>query len=138
MTAKGELPPWPYEAGSEQLYDAVRRLVMSLDAFVFCPGGDDTSNPQHVKVRVHLGNLAAIGYLRDRVAKALPPTSIVLGKVLYSGSHTGDAIDASHMPTLKRELQTLGSDADNCVQAFVRDMTLLAEVAAEQGTGITF
>ena len=71
---------------------------MSLDAFVFCPGGDDTSNPQHVKVRVHLGNLAAIGYLRDRVAKALPPTSIVLGKVCIQARTQGTPL----MPVICR------------------------------------
>jgi hypothetical protein len=112
--------------------------MMGFDAFVFHPGGDDTSNRQHVAAHIRLGNLATIGYLRERVAKTLPRTSILLGKVLYSGSHTGDGIDASHMPTLRRELQTLGLDTDQCVQAFVRNMTLLAEVATEQKTGITF
>ena len=53
------------------------------------------------------GNLAQIGYLRRTLLENFPQlaSSIIVTKVLYSGSHSGDAIPYAELPLLKKELE---------------------------------
>ncbi|MFI4935679.1 MAG: hypothetical protein ACHP7N_13735 [Caulobacterales bacterium] len=111
---------------------------MGLDAVVLRPVGDDTAVLDDVVVDARLGNISMIGHLRERVARLLPPSSLLVEKVLYSGTHCGDALAADLMPRLKLELDILARDDDPYVRAFRQHMTMLADAATAQGTAITF
>jgi len=111
---------------------------MGLDATVFRIGGDDLAEPDHVAAHARVGNAAMVGQLKKRIAQLLPPESLILKTVLYSGTHTGDAIEAELMPALRRELQTIASDGDPDVRQFRQTMLYLADAATAEGTAITF
>ena len=60
----------------------------------------------------HLGSAGYISWIRDVLAQALrgshlPKFPILLGKVLYSGTHTGDYITIRQVERLATELQQL-------------------------------
>ena len=93
---------------------------------------------EHPLISVRLGNIAMISYLRRRVADILPEDSIVRQKVIYSGSHTGDQIDAELVSKLKTELDALQCDVDPDVQKFRKSMNELVHVALSTNRPIEF
>ena len=94
--------------------------------------------PDHVAAEARLGNVAMIWYLHERIAKLLPVDSLLLQKVLYSASHTGDELAASLMPVLQSELRLVAQDQDADVRRFCETMTNLTSAALREGTAITF
>jgi hypothetical protein len=72
----------------------------------------------------------------------LKDRSILLSKVLYSGSHSGDSIPVEQTLALRDELLQLKDsveqpDCDHMKQ-FVSDMLELVEAARQEGNPIVF
>ncbi len=93
-------------------------------------------------VEKRIGNIAMVSYLRDQAEQVLDKNSVVLSKVLYSGSHSGDSIDVQFLARLEEELLLLrnssmaGSSTE--LLTFVTDMNELVMAAKSQGNPIVF
>jgi len=115
---------------------------VGLDASVYDrghgPDDDDHDPSDHVAAMARLGNTMMIAHIRERAALLLPPGSITVSKVIYSGSHAGDALDLEHVPTLLDELKVLRADRDPHMKAFVASLAALAEAALREGNPICF
>lgn len=87
-----------------------------------------------------LGNIDAIGHLRTVVASRLSNAkdSIILNKVIHSGSHSGDALRTESFHQLRRELELLSSEKDPFLREFVADMRALLAAAEKEGNPIAF
>jgi hypothetical protein len=85
-----------------------------------------------------------IAWLSERVASALAsiPNPLLITKVLYSGTHSGDVLNASDLPQLQREIQMVkenaGGPAALEIQQFLGDIEELIRAAQEQGNPIVF
>jgi hypothetical protein len=100
-----------------RVYVNVKRLSGVVDlrhATVNSQTGEVTldSEQQFIAVHKRLGNAAMIGWLSERVASALAsipnnPNPLLITKGLYSGTHSGDVLNASDLPQLQREIQTV-------------------------------
>jgi hypothetical protein len=116
---------------------------MGLDAHVNRRGvHEDSAELRDSLIDKHLGNIAHVGFLRQRVnglhnsALCFP---IILQRVLYSGSHCGDEIGLLEIPTLMQELELLAK-LDNCeeVKCFVVDMNELCKASIDTCNPIIF
>jgi hypothetical protein len=54
-----------------------------------------------------LGNISATAELRDEVTRLIGPKSMIVQRVLYSGTHSGDAIPLENLPELSAELHAI-------------------------------
>jgi hypothetical protein len=113
---------------------------LSLDATVYRRGHgvDDDDCTDHEIISRRLGNIAGVGYLRARATEALPADSVLLQRVLASGSHAGDALGVDLMPAIKAELAILAGDRDPEMRRFAQAMWDLAEAAVDQANPICF
>lgn len=93
-------------------------------------------------VEKRIGNIAAVSELRQEARRVLSEASVVLSKVLYSGSHCGDAIDSQFLPSLERELTLLDRFAHERrladMKEFVTAMRELVVAAKVEGNPIVF
>lgn len=87
-----------------------------------------------------LGNVASVAYVREFLQSNSPNSfPILLGRVVYSGTHSGDWIVASDVPQLLLEARTLqGLSNDQVVVQFTNDMVELAEASIATGNPIVF
>ena len=85
-----------------------------------------------------IGNTALVAWLREHLAALLPASSIVLSRVLYSGSHCGDVIDVADVAILRRELTVLSRHDDQDVRTFAQRMERLATASLAEGNPIVF
>jgi hypothetical protein len=116
---------------------------MGLDAHVNRRGvHEDSAELQGYLVDKRLGNIAHIGFLRQRVnglnnsASSFP---IILQRVLYSGSHCGDEIPLDYVPKLIQELELLKNlDNSEEVKCLVADMNELCKASIDTGNPIVF
>jgi hypothetical protein len=96
-----------------------------------------------VAVQCRLGNLSDIGCLYEEISKLLPNgTFLLLNKVLYSGSHSGDKIDLEELDQLEFEINLLkrqlhGSETV-LLKQFIQNVTELIQVARREGNPIVF
>lgn len=113
---------------------------MGLDAYVLRAGhfADDDDERDHVVAEHRLGNIVAIAYVKERIARLLPDHSILLTRVVYSGSHTCDSIEPELLPALRSELIALGADRDDQVARFRRRLGELVDAALREGTALNF
>src|SRR6185295_6292368 len=103
--------------------------------------GDSARLPRAalVAVRYRLGNLDEVARLREVIAGALKdPKSILMSKVLYSASHSGDVIGTGEVPGVRRELSVLMSMADARLDAFRSSMNELLDAAEAEQNPIVF
>lgn len=132
-----------------RVYVNVKRLPGAVDprhATVDSQTGEVTldSDRQFIAVHKRLGNAAMIAWLSERVASALAsiPNPLLITKVLYSGTHSGDVLNASDLPQLQREIQMVkenaGGPAALEIQQFLGDIEELIRAAQEQGNPIVF
>jgi hypothetical protein len=97
-----------------------------------------------VFLRHSIGNLAQVGLLRSELERQGPLFPIVLGKVLYSGTHTGDYLALEDARNMQGELERLAnfvcSSGENQqhVEWFRRQMTELAKAALHVAKPISF
>lgn len=89
-----------------------------------------------------IGNIALVQILREQASLILGDGSIVLSKVLYSGTHGGDSIPVEQTAALRDELLQLGRCAEEpdggYLKQFASDMLELVEAARREGNPIVF
>ena len=100
--------------------------------------GGETSNA----ACEHLGSATHINNLRRKLRGVLDPNSIVLSRILYSGTHFGDIIGVADLDQLQRELRTVlahakAKQAHNIVE-FASTMRVLIRAARKQNYPIVF
>lgn len=79
-----------------------------------------------------IGNASHVGLLRSELEKDATKFSILLEKVLYSGTHTGDYLSGKDVLKLQKELKALAEFAasDKDSQSFVDEFRVqIAELA---------
>ena len=62
---------------------------------------------QREAVTHRLGNIAAIAELNDEVVRLIGSESVTVGRILYSGTHSGDTIALKDLPKLSAELRAI-------------------------------
>ncbi len=91
-----------------------------------------------------IGNATHVGLLRRELEKDAEKFPILLEKVLYSGTHTGDYLSGTEILKLQKELKTLatfvasGKDIQTFVDEFRMQMDELANAALTVGKPISF
>jgi hypothetical protein len=87
-----------------------------------------------------LGNITAIGFLRAEVTKLAGLDSVLIRKVLYSGTHSGDYILLAELPALSEELGKLAGcpllSAELTI--FLDEMEVLVRTARQENNPIVF
>jgi hypothetical protein len=71
---------------------------------------DEPSRKHRVELTAaeyRLGNIAAISALREEAIRLIGSDSVIVQKVLYSGTHSGDAIPLESLPALSAELDSI-------------------------------
>jgi hypothetical protein len=96
-----------------------------------------------IAVKKRLGNISLIAALREEVARVLKndDSSLVLNRVLYDGTHSGDVIEQDILDLLKKELSCLkmqDTQQSRELIEFIFDMEELIAAAEEQGNPIVF
>jgi hypothetical protein len=95
-----------------------------------------------VAVAKWLGNITSIGHLREELAEVLEDDSVVMSKVIYSGTHTGDFLPMNALPDLEWELSVIDEYLEErsspLVAQFVGDMRELMSAAQLEGNPIVF
>lgn len=88
-----------------------------------------------------LGNASLIGWIAEEAFPLLEQDSVLLSKVLYSGTHSGDGIGLEDLDKLESEIKILRenpSGSSSALENFLNDMSDLISTAREEGTGIVF
>jgi hypothetical protein len=92
-----------------------------------------------------LGNITKVGnlrsFLRHLQGKPGPRFPILLEKVLYNGTHTGDFIPIKQSPSLLKEVNTVLHSSDilaDSEKEFFNNMKLLCEASIATGNPIMF
>ena len=85
---------------------------------------------------------ALVEALRQEIEQVLNRHSIIVSKMLFSGTHAGDSIPLDLIPALENELLRLRRYANEKgsvrVKQFVIDVTDLATAAKREGNPIVF
>jgi hypothetical protein len=68
---------------------------------------DAREHPGGLKVSERLGNVATIAFLRETLDRQAADFPILVQRVLYSGSHTGDVIGVALFDALEGELRRI-------------------------------
>ena len=108
---------------------------MGLDATIY-----RDEEEEHEIASVRLGNTAMINHLR-RVLEAGPANAtILLTKVLYSGTHSGDRLTTAEARRAEREMDDVRANlsGDPEVEAFAVSFGRLLDVALEHDRPVMF
>jgi hypothetical protein len=91
-------------------------------------------------VEKRLGNIATVAYVREFLENNSPPSfPLLLERVVYTGTHSGDWLAARDVPQLLAETQTLqGLTNDPLILEFANAMVELAEASKATGNPIVF
>jgi hypothetical protein len=91
-------------------------------------------------VEKHLGNIALVAYVRGFLEDNSPNSfPLLLERVVYSGTHSGDWVAASEVPQLLTETRRLqGLTSDPVIIQFTNDVIELAEASIATGNPIVF
>jgi hypothetical protein len=108
---------------------------MGLDAAIY----KDEGNEEEI-ASVRLGNVSMIAYLRGAISHAVPEASVLIHKVLYSGSHCGDSLTREEVRLAKSELEKVASrlPEDSEVQDFVSTFGSIIDIALSRDRPIMF
>jgi hypothetical protein len=132
-----------------RVYTSAERLASTVDLALTTTDAEtgevisDFSGP-FIAIQRRLGNASMIAWLSEQVAPALASISesIILGKVLYSGTHSGDMIYGSDFPQLLREIEIVRQRFRDCpsteVEEFLNNLKDLIVVAQGQCNPIVF
>ncbi|WP_095200633.1 hypothetical protein [Mesorhizobium carmichaelinearum] len=85
-----------------------------------------------------VGNIAHIAALRELIAGHLGEGSALERIVLYSGSHTGDAIEEPSFGELERDLKLIEPSTDAWVREFADGLAELIGIARREKNPIVF
>ena len=91
-------------------------------------------------VKKPLGNMASVAYIRGFLENHSPNSfPLLLERVVYSGTHSGDWVAASDVPQLLTETRKLqGSTSDALILQFTNDVVELAQASIATGNPIVF
>ncbi len=108
---------------------------MSLHATVY---RDDREEEELASAR--LGNVSMIGYLRDLIREKAPTSTVLLSKVLYSGSHCGDTLTIEEIRQIRAELDYVSEklSADPGAREFVASFGEVINAALHHARPVTF
>ncbi len=101
-------------------------------------------HPNGVLLHHHIGNLAQVGLLRSELGREVEAFSILLSKVLYSGTHTGDYLLPEDLSNVQAELDRLDKFVSSSernqedVDSFRLQMLELVGAALRVGKPISF
>lgn len=103
---------------------------------------NDPSN-NFIAVQCRLGNSSDISYLNNEISNLFPDgTTLLLKKVVYSGSHSRDKIDLEELDQLEFEIdllkQQLHGSRTVLLEPFIQRMTTLIHAARREGNPIVF
>jgi hypothetical protein len=113
-------------------------VVVGLSAVVLHPSAEGSIEPGLVLAEARLGNMSMIGHLRERANQASPEHSLLVERVLYSATHSGDTLDPDLFSAIRDEVSVLEGDGDPDVQRFCAGMRELLDIATEQHVPILF
>lgn len=89
--------------------------------------------------RCHLGNVAQIAFLRETIEdRCKNGFRIILGKILYSGTHGGDQIDPHDFAALRREIHNLRKMEEPEWSEFVGALETLLDAGESERNPIVF
>jgi hypothetical protein len=91
-------------------------------------------------VEKHIGNIAAVAYVRGFLENSSPHSfPLLVERVVYDGTHSGDWVAASDAPQLLTEARRLqGLTSDPVIIQFANDAIELAEASIATGNPIVF
>ena len=89
-----------------------------------------------------LGNIASIASIREVLATVLENNSVVMSKIVYSGTHAGDFLPLDLIAKLESEFIVIDKYLEKhdsmLVSQFVTDMRELVLAARREGNPIVF
>jgi hypothetical protein len=110
------------------------------DAALFRAWGDKVK-----AVEKRIGNIVLVDLLKSELEKVLGQTSsqaLLITKVLYSGTHSGDMISMEDHRSLRNEIALIrgisGSHMSSKLKNFLADMEELIAASEHQGNPIVF
>jgi hypothetical protein len=121
-----------------KLWLKVRRdnWVMGLDAIVYHLDSDETP-----AVHKRLGNVGTISALAAEVLPVVGTDSVLIKRVFYSGSHSGDRVPLEELNRLEAEINVLRKNLPErsvFLERFLNDVSHLINKAREEGMPIEF
>ena len=103
-----EPPPCPTvfisSAGSLECGSKDLNTVLAFDQWLLHRA---CAHPDGILFHRSIGNLAQVGFLRNELEKDGGRFSVLLAKVLYSGTHTGDYMSLEDVRAARSELERL-------------------------------
>ena len=140
-----ELPPCPNVSvsadGSLECRSEDLDVLIAFDRWLIERA---CSHPEGILLQHRIGNLAAVELLRGEIARERERFPVLLGKVLYSGTHAGDHLSTEDIVAMQRELEQLrnfvclSSEKQSFVKNFRAQMIELSEAALRVGKAISF
>ena len=108
---------------------------MGLSATIYL---DSDTDEEIANMRI--GNIGMVGHLSDLIGEQLPLQSVLMDKVLYSGSHCGDELTLSEVKLALDEIHHLqeSPQKDSDLVFFLEKFGNLCATALEAERGITF
>jgi len=101
-------------------------------------------HPNGVLLHHRLGNVSLVGLLRSELQREPLRFPILLGKIVYSGTHAGDYISAELVPELQKEIEALAEfkcstkETDDFMSQFRTRMLDLVTVSISVNKPIVF
>jgi hypothetical protein len=107
---------------------------MALDAAVY---RDDDC--EHQLGHVFLGNISAIADVRQELKHLLASDSLLLTRVVYDGTHTGDSLASAELPELLAEISVAEQQRPSPhTLEFLRKLRQIAQVAQQHRRPLMF
>ena len=104
------------------------------------PDFDRKFSNECIAVHRRIGNMNHVTELREEASAVLEPNSIILSRVIHSGTHSSDSIPLTFIEQLQDELRCLerSQSRSEIMQQFIRDMNALVVAATAEGNPIIF
>lgn len=113
----------------------VRHKAMGLNAAVYA---DDDCEVEIASLRI--GNVSTVGHLHERIIEKWPTATVLLTKVLGSGSHCGDFLAKEEVQRAKLELEEIRRTCvdDEDLKDFIVGFGGIVDAALEHDRPLTF
>jgi len=123
-----------YGAGRFEVDELTGEAIQKLNASAVIP------RDAYFAMKRRIGNSAEIASLREMSSKVLVVEgSLILDRILCSGSHSGDSITANEFPQIRKEINWI--KAQNCgieLNSFIESMESLLDAAEVARNPIVF
>lgn len=96
-----------------------------------------------IAISYRVGNIDTVNFLKQKISNLIRDFSfsIIIEKILYSGTHSGDKLDISELDDLKKEiiyLKRILNSKDSSLEDFTENMLNLIKVAKKEENPIVF